>query len=180
LIGLPVIASEEIAPVGSYVYDFSVEEDENFICGVGGLCAHNTDADVDGSHIRTLLLTFFFRHMEWLINEGHLFIAQPPLYRIQVGKQRHYVYSDQERDEYLASLGPNKNAAVNRYKGLGEMDPEELWETTMNPASRTILQVNIEDAMKADETFSMLMGDDVAPRRRFIESHARNVKNLDV
>jgi len=139
-----------------------------------------TDADVDGSHIRTLLLTFFFRHMEWLINEGHLFIAQPPLYRIQVGKQRHYVYSDQERDEYLASLGPNKNAAVNRYKGLGEMDPEELWETTMNPASRTILQVNIEDAMKADETFSMLMGDDVAPRRRFIESHARNVKNLDV
>src|SRR5690348_15553873 len=139
-----------------------------------------TDADVDGSHIRTLLLTFFFRHMEWLINEGHLFIAQPPLYRIQVGKQRHYAYNDQERDEYIASLGPNKNAAVNRYKGLGEMDPEELWETTMNPASRTILQVTIEDAMKADETFSMLMGDDVAPRRRFIESHARNVKNLDV
>jgi DNA gyrase subunit B len=139
-----------------------------------------TDADVDGSHIRTLLLTFFFRHMEWLINEGHLFIAQPPLYRIQVGKQRTYVYSDQERDEFLASLGPNKNASVNRYKGLGEMDPEELWETTMNPASRTILQVTIEDAMKADETFSMLMGDDVAPRRRFIEAHARNVKNLDV
>ena len=139
-----------------------------------------TDADVDGSHIRTLLLTFFFRHMEWLINEGHLFIAQPPLYRIQSGKQRHYAYNDQERDEYIASLGPNKNAAVNRYKGLGEMDPEELWETTMNPASRTILQVTIEDAMKADETFSMLMGDDVAPRRRFIESHARNVKNLDV
>ena len=139
-----------------------------------------TDADVDGSHIRTLLLTFFFRHMEWLINEGHLFIAQPPLYRIQSGKQRHYAYSDQERDEYIASLGPNKSAAVNRYKGLGEMDPEELWETTMNPASRTILQVTIEDAMKADETFSMLMGDDVAPRRRFIESHARNVKNLDV
>jgi DNA gyrase subunit B len=139
-----------------------------------------TDADVDGSHIRTLLLTFFFRHMEWLINEGHLFIAQPPLYRIQVGKQRTYVYSDQERDEFLATLGPNKNASVSRYKGLGEMDPEELWETTMNPASRTILQVTIEDAMKADETFSMLMGDDVAPRRRFIESHARNVKNLDV
>jgi DNA gyrase subunit B len=139
-----------------------------------------TDADVDGSHIRTLLLTFFFRHMEWLINEGHLFIAQPPLYRIQVGKQRTYVYSDQERDEFLVSLGPNKNPSVSRYKGLGEMDPEELWETTMNPASRTILQVTIDDAMKADETFSMLMGDDVAPRRRFIESHARNVKNLDV
>ena len=138
-----------------------------------------SDADVDGSHIRTLLLTFFFRHMEHLIANGHLYIAQPPLYRIQVGKQRHYVYSDQERDEFLSRLG-EKNAAVNRYKGLGEMDPEELWETTMNPATRTILQVTVEDAIKADETFSMLMGDEVMPRKRFIESHARNVKNLDV
>ena len=139
-----------------------------------------TDADVDGSHIRTLLLTFFFRHMEYLITNGHLYIAQPPLYRIQVGKQRHYVYSDQERDEFLERLGGTKNPAVNRYKGLGEMDPEELWETTMNPATRTLLQVTIEDAIKADETFSMLMGDEVAPRKRFIESHAHNVKNLDV
>ncbi|MGH2502157.1 MAG: toprim domain-containing protein, partial [Ktedonobacterales bacterium] len=139
-----------------------------------------TDADVDGSHIRTLLLTFFFRHMEKLITDGHLYIAQPPLYRIQVGKQRHYVYSDQERDEFVARLGPGKNAAINRYKGLGEMDPEELWETTMNPASRTLLQVTIEDAIKADETFSMLMGDEVMPRKRFIESHAHSVKNLDV
>jgi DNA gyrase subunit B len=139
-----------------------------------------TDADVDGSHIRTLLLTFFFRHMEKLITDGHLYIAQPPLYRIQVGKQRHYVYSDQERDEFLARLAPGKNAAVNRYKGLGEMDPEELWETTMNPASRTLLQVTIEDAIKADETFSMLMGDEVMPRKRFIEAHAQHVKNLDV
>ncbi len=138
-----------------------------------------TDADVDGSHIRTLLLTFFYRHMESLITEGHLYIAQPPLYRVQSGKQRHYVYTDQERDELLAQLG-NKSAAVNRYKGLGEMDPEELWETTMNPATRTILQVTIEDAMKAEETFSMLMGDDVMPRKRFIEAHARNVKNLDI
>ncbi|MBF6589084.1 MAG: DNA topoisomerase (ATP-hydrolyzing) subunit B [Ktedonobacterales bacterium] len=138
-----------------------------------------TDADVDGSHIRTLLLTFFYRHMEQLITNGHLYIAQPPLYRIQAGKSRQYVYSDQERDEALAKLG-NKNAAVNRYKGLGEMDPEELWETTMNPATRTVLQVTIEDAIKANETFSMLMGDDVAPRRRFIEAHARQVKNLDV
>ncbi|HEX6121751.1 MAG TPA: DNA topoisomerase (ATP-hydrolyzing) subunit B [Ktedonobacterales bacterium] len=138
-----------------------------------------TDADVDGSHIRTLLLTFFYRHMEHLITNGHLYIAQPPLYRIQVGKQRTYVYSDQERDAFIANLG-NKSYAVNRYKGLGEMDPEELWETTMNPATRTILQVSIEDAIKANETFSMLMGDDVAPRRRFIESHARQVKNLDV
>jgi DNA gyrase subunit B len=138
-----------------------------------------TDADHDGNHIRTLLLTFFYRHMEALIRSGHLYIALPPLYRIQAGKQRFYVYSDQERDAKLAELG-NKNAAVNRYKGLGEMDPEELWETTMNPASRTILQVTIEDAIKADETFSMLMGDDVMPRKRFIEAHARNVKNLDI
>ncbi len=125
-----------------------------------------TDADVDGSHIRTLLLTFFFRHMEKLITNGQLYIAQPPLYRIQVGKQRHYVFSDAEKDEFIARLG--------------EMDPEELWETTMNPATRTILQVTIEDAIKADETFSMLMGDEVMPRKRFIEAHAKNVKNLDV
>jgi DNA gyrase subunit B len=139
-----------------------------------------SDADVDGSHIRTLLLTFFFRHMEHLITDGHLYIAQPPLYRVQIGKQRHYVYSDQERDELLARLGDARNVSVNRYKGLGEMDPEELWETTMNPATRTVLQVTIEDAIKADETFSMLMGDEVMPRKRFIESHAKNVKNLDV
>jgi DNA gyrase subunit B len=139
-----------------------------------------TDADVDGSHIRTLLLTFFFRHMESMITDGHLFIAQPPLYRIQLGKQRSYVYSDQERDELLARLPAGKNPTVSRYKGLGEMDPEELWETTMNPSTRTILQVNIEDAMKADEMFSILMGDDVMPRKRYIEAHARSVKNLDI
>jgi DNA gyrase subunit B len=139
-----------------------------------------SDADVDGSHIRTLLLTFFFRHMEHLITNGQLFIAQPPLYRIQVGKSRHYVFSDQERDDFVARLGENKHPAVNRYKGLGEMDPEELWETTMNPATRTILQVTVDDAIKADETFSMLMGDEVMPRKRFIEAHAKNVKNLDV
>jgi DNA gyrase subunit B len=139
-----------------------------------------SDADVDGSHIRTLLLTFFFRHMEQLIQDGRLYIAQPPLYRIQVGKQRHYVFSEAEKDEFLARLGEGKNPPVNRYKGLGEMDPEELWETTMNPATRTILQVTVEDAIKADETFNMLMGDEVMPRRHFIESHAKNVKNLDI
>ena len=139
-----------------------------------------TDADVDGSHIRTLLLTFFFRHMEQLITDGHLYIAQPPLYRIQLGKQRTYVYSDQERDEVLARLPAGKTPTVSRYKGLGEMDPEELWETTMNPATRTVLQVTIEDALKADEVFSMLMGDEVMPRKRYIEAHARNVKNLDI
>jgi len=139
-----------------------------------------SDADVDGSHIRTLLLTFFYRHMEHLITNGQLFIAQPPLYRIQVGKSRQYVFSDQELEDFLARLGENKHPAVNRYKGLGEMDPEELWETTMNPATRTILQVTVDDAIKADETFSMLMGDEVMPRKRFIEAHAKNVKNLDV
>jgi DNA gyrase subunit B len=139
-----------------------------------------TDADVDGSHIRTLLLTFFFRHMEQVITNGHLYIAQPPLYRVQLGKQRSYVYSDQELNELLARLPAGKTPTVSRYKGLGEMDPEELWETTMNPATRTILQVTIEDAIKADEMFSMLMGDDVMPRKRYIEAHARNVKNLDI
>ncbi|HEX5546662.1 MAG TPA: DNA topoisomerase (ATP-hydrolyzing) subunit B [Ktedonobacterales bacterium] len=139
-----------------------------------------TDADVDGSHIRTLLLTFFFRHMEQLITNGHLYIAQPPLYRVQLGKQRSYVYSDQELNELLARLPAGKNPTVSRYKGLGEMDPEELWETTMNPATRTILQVTIEDAIKADEIFSMFMGDDVMPRKRYIEAHAKTVKNLDI
>ena len=138
-----------------------------------------TDADVDGSHIRTLLLTFFFRHMESIIRGGHLYIAQPPLYGIQVGKQRHYVYSDQEKEALLARLGDGKNPRINRYKGLGEMDPEELWETTMNPTTRTLLRVTVEDAVKADETFSVLMGEEVAPRRRFIEAHAKQA-NLDV
>ena len=139
-----------------------------------------TDADVDGAHIRTLLLTFFYRHMPQVIEDGHLYIAQPPLYRIQAGKERHYVYSDDERDAMLAQLGEkHKNIATNRYKGLGEMDPEELWETTMNPTSRLMLQVTVADAMKADETFSMLMGDDVLPRKRFIESHAQ-LATLDV
>jgi DNA gyrase subunit B len=138
------------------------------------------DADHDGNHIRTLLLTLFFRHLEQLILNGQLYIAQPPLYRIQAGKQRHYVYSDEERDQFLARLGEGRSVSVNRYKGLGEMDPEELWETTMNPATRTILQVTIDDAIKADETFSMLMGDEVMPRKRFIESHAKYVKNLDI
>jgi DNA gyrase subunit B len=137
-----------------------------------------TDADVDGSHIRTLLLTFFYRHMFDIIKAGNLYVAQPPLYGIQVGKQRHYVYSDGEKEAFLERLG-DKNARINRYKGLGEMDPEELWETTMNPSTRTMLQITVEDAVKADETFSTLMGEEVAPRRRFIEAHAKQA-NLDV
>ena len=140
------------------------------------------DADVDGAHIRTLLLTFFFRHMAQLISEGHLYIAQPPLFHIKVGKQVKYVYTDEERDAIVAeySLAHNgKEPEVGRYKGLGEMNPDTLWDTTMDPDKRTILRVNIEEAIEADKTFNMLMGDEVGPRKRFIESHAKSA-NLDV
>ncbi len=137
------------------------------------------DADVDGSHIRTLLLTFFFRYMRPLIEEGHVYIAQPPLYRISKGKDNHrYAYTDQERDEILASI--EGKTTIQRYKGLGEMDPEQLWETTMNPETRTMLRVELSDAQEADETFSILMGDQVEPRREFIEQNAKYVQNLDV
>jgi len=138
-----------------------------------------TDADVDGSHIRTLLLTFFFRFMEPIITNGHLYIAQPPLYRIASGKDTHYVYSDRERDDILKTLN-GKSSHLQRYKGLGEMNPEQLWETTMDPQKRTILQVSIEDAIAADEVFEMLMGDQVPPRKKFIQSHAKEVRFLDV
>jgi len=138
-----------------------------------------TDADVDGAHIRTLLLTFFFRYLEGLIIDGHLYIAQPPLYRLQSGKEVHYVYSDEERDAIL-NRGDGKTWDIQRYKGLGEMNPEQLWETTMDPARRTLLQVTIEDAVRADETFNMLMGSAVPPRKRFIQAHAREVRNLDI
>jgi DNA gyrase subunit B len=138
-----------------------------------------TDADVDGSHIRTLLLTFFFRYMEPLIEDGHLFIAQPPLYRVESKKKHHYVYSEAEKDKLVAKLDGG-NVTIQRYKGLGEMNPEQLWETTMNPEARTILQVSIEDAAAADRTFDMLMGSSVPPRKRFIQTHAKSVRNLDV
>ena len=137
------------------------------------------DADVDGSHIRILLLTFFFRHMRQLIEKGHIYLAQPPLYKIKKGKsQERYAFSDAERDAIIAEMGGNTEAE--RYKGLGEMDPEQLWETTMDPERRTLLKVTIGDALLADETFSLLMGDEVEPRRNFIESNARFVENLDV
>ena len=140
-----------------------------------------TDADIDGSHIRTLLLTFFFRNMVDLIGGGHLFIAQPPLYRIQVGKERHWVYSENEKEALLERLGDkNRKVEIQRYKGLGEMSPEQLWETTMNPATRTMLQVYIEEPAKADEVFHMLMGEEVPPRKAFIQAHAKSVRNLDV
>ena len=139
-----------------------------------------TDADVDGSHIRTLLLTFFFRHMEPLISHGHLYIAQPPLYKIASGKQEHYAYSEGEREGVLTQLKGRRNITIQRYKGLGEMNADQLWETTMDPEQRTLLQVSINDAAVADNVFSVLMGDVVAPRRNFIQTHALEVKNLDV
>ncbi len=137
-----------------------------------------TDADVDGSHIRTLLLTFFFRYMPQLIEDGHLYIAQPPLYRIAYKNQVKYAYTDKDKDKILKELG--EKATLQRYKGLGEMNPEQLWETTMNPENRTLLLVTVEDAAEADRTFDMLMGDAVDPRRKFIQTHAKAVRNLDI
>ena len=140
------------------------------------------DADVDGSHIRTLLLTFFFRFMRPLIEEGHVYLAQPPLFKVFRGKKVRYAFSEEERDAYIAELAGESNAKVDvqRYKGLGEMDPEQLWKTTMDPAARTMIKVNLEDAAKADEIFSILMGDKVEPRREFIEQNARYAKDLDI
>jgi DNA gyrase subunit B len=139
-----------------------------------------TDADVDGAHIRTLLLTFFFRFMEPLIAGGHLYVAQPPLYRIKKGKKQQWVYSDNEKNDILKKMGESRGVDIQRYKGLGEMNPDQLWDTTMNPEMRTILQVGVEDAVKADEIFTTLMGDEVPPRKAFILSHAQTVRNLDV
>lgn len=138
-----------------------------------------TDADIDGAHIRTLLLTFFYRHMKELVERGYIYIAQPPLYRIKKGKEERYAYNDEEKDATLKRFG-NDGAAVQRYKGLGEMNPEQLWSTTMDPESRTILQVSVEDAAEADHIFTILMGDAVEPRRRFIEENAQKVRNLDI
>jgi DNA gyrase subunit B len=140
-----------------------------------------TDADVDGSHIRTLLLTFFFRYMATLIEDGHLYIAQPPLYRIAYRNNVHYAYTEGDRERILKELGVSEGKAnLSRYKGLGEMNPDQLWDTTMDPANRTLLLVTIEDAAEADRTFDMLMGSAVPPRRRFITTHARDVRNLDI
>jgi len=138
-----------------------------------------TDADIDGSHIRTLILTFFYRYMKPLLEAGHVYIAQPPLYRLKKGKQEFYAYDDEERDRITERFG-GSGVSLQRYKGLGEMNPEQLWKTTMNPETRTLLQVNLENAAEADIIFTTLMGDQVAPRRKFIEEHAKYVRNLDV
>jgi DNA gyrase subunit B len=151
---------------------------------LGGLRYHRviimTDADVDGSHIRTLLLTFFFRYMQTLIERGHLFIAQPPLYLLARGKKKSYVFNEADKDATLKEWGNSGKTKLQRYKGLGEMNPDQLWDTTMDPANRILLQVDIEDAAEADRTFDMLMGAAVPPRRRFIQTHAKEVRNLDI
>ncbi|BFH65935.1 MULTISPECIES: DNA topoisomerase (ATP-hydrolyzing) subunit B [Paenibacillus] len=139
-----------------------------------------TDADVDGAHIRTLLLTFFYRYMRQLLEAGYVYIAQPPLFKVERNKTIRYANSEKERDEIIAEFGENAKYTIQRYKGLGEMNPEQLWETTMDPESRTMLQVTIEDAMQADMLFDTLMGDNVEPRRDFIHEHAKHVKNLDI
>jgi DNA gyrase subunit B len=138
-----------------------------------------TDADVDGAHITCLLLTFFYRYMTKLIEDGHILIAQPPLYKVKKGKQIWYVYKDEELFRKIKEIG-KENVQIQRYKGLGEMNPEQLWETTLDPEHRTMKKVTIEDAVLADEMFTILMGDQVEPRRRFIQEHAKEVKNLDV
>ena len=140
-----------------------------------------TDADVDGAHIRTLILTFFYRYMKDLVDKGHVYIAQPPLFKVSKGKVDHYCYSDKELDNYLISIGGKDNSVgIQRYKGLGEMDAKQLWETTMDPEKRTLLQVNVDDAMAADEIFTILMGDKVEPRKDFIMANAKKVINLDI
>jgi len=138
-----------------------------------------TDADVDGSHIRTLLLTFYYRYAREIIENGNVYIAQPPLYLVRKGKNEKYAYSDSEMQKVAAEMGKD-GVIIQRYKGLGEMNPEQLWQTTMNPDTRTILQVTLEDAEVADEIFTVLMGSEVEPRREFIEKHAKDVKRLDV
>lgn len=139
-----------------------------------------TDSDVDGSHIATLILTFFFRYMRQLIEAGYVYIAQPPLYLVKRGNQKIYARDDKEKDKILAELGDNKNISIQRYKGLGEMNPEQLWETTMDPSTRTLKRVSIQDAIEADQVFTMLMGSEVEPRRQFIEQNAHKVQNLDI
>ena len=175
LIALDVRVIEKIKSTNKQVYDFSVEEDENFIAGFGGLCCHNTDADVDGEHIKTLLLTFFFRFMPELIKNGNVYAAMPPLYRIRKRKD-YYVYSDGELKKMTQKLGTSN---VTRFKGLGEMKAVQLWDTTMNPKTRKIKKIYIEDAVDADKTFSMLMGDDVQARKEFIQENAKEAQ-LDI
>jgi DNA gyrase subunit B len=175
-----IVSITKVSPTTSFVYDFSIASDENFT--VGGICAHNTDADVDGSHIVTLLLTFLYRHLRDLIEQGYVYIAQPPLYRVGVpGNKEYWAIDDEDKDRIVAELTQKgtKISSIQRYKGLGEMNPEQLWQTTMNPLNRTVKKVLIEDAEEADKVFDMLMGNEVAPRRKFIQTNAKEAQ-LDI
>ncbi len=175
-----ILSSEEIRNMIT-AFGCGIGDDFNLAKARYGKIIIMTDADVDGAHIRTLLLTFFYRYMQPLIKEGHVFIAQPPLYLIRkTQKEHYYAYSDEELQQILDKIGRDSNPYVQRYKGLGEMNPGQLWETTMDPAARTILQVHLEDAAEADSIFSILMGDKVEPRRQFIEENAKKVRNLDL
>jgi len=175
-VGLKVRDIKKVKNLDNFVYDFSVYGDQNFIAGIGGVLLHNSD----GNHIKTLLLTLFYRYFKPLIERGYLYIAQPPLYKIQVGKKIDYAYTEDQKKQIVKSLGKNINISIQRYKGLGEMNAGELWDTTMNPENRTLLQVNIEDAREADKIFDILMGKEVLPRKKFIQSYAKKVKNLDI
>ena len=161
---------------------YSIDAIDSLLAEIGGtdlaVGSYEADADVDGSHIRTLLLTFFFRYMPELIETGHIYLAQPPLYRVSKGKKHFDAFTDEEKAKYIEELGGS--ADVQRYKGLGEMDPEQLWETTLNPEVRTMLRVTMADAQIADETFTMLMGDEVEPRKQFIEENAVFATDLDI
>jgi len=139
-----------------------------------------TDADVDGAHIRTLLLTFFYRHFKPVVDGGYIYIAQPPLYKIQSGKTVQYAYTDEQKEKVIKNIGKTTGISIQRYKGLGEMNPEQLWETTMNPENRTLLQVAVEEAREADKTLDILMGEQVEPRKKFIQTHAKAAKNIDI
>ncbi len=180
LVALPVREVTEVEPSGDYVYDFSVETDENFIAGMGGLCAHNTDADVDGAHIRTLLLTFFYRHMKPLLEQGHIYAAQPPLYRIRYRGETYDAMTDEHREEIIEEKCNGNPTQIQRFKGLGEMNPDQLWDTTMKPENRILKRITIEDGAEADRMFSVLMGDAVEPRKKFIQDHASEAEWVDI
>lgn len=174
-----ILSNEEIRSMIT-AFGSGIGEDFDLTKARYGKIIIMTDADVDGAHIRTLLLTFFYRYMQPMIRAGHVYIAQPPLYLVRKGQKHYYAYSDDELQQTLDQVGRDSNPYVQRYKGLGEMNPEQLWETTMNPEGRTILQVKLEDAAEADMIFSILMGDKVEPRRQFIEENASKVRNLDL